>query len=46
LRARSRARRRTSRRDPRVVIGVEPADDAIVLEGEASIATDPGYLKA
>lgn len=32
-------------RDPRVVIGVEPSDDAIVLEGVATLRVDPDFLR-
>lgn len=31
--------------NPRVVIGVEPADDAIVVEGTARLICDPSSLK-
>ena len=36
---------RNIERNPRVVIGVEPADDAIVLEGTARAISDPAWLK-
>lgn len=32
-------------RDPRVVIGVEPAEDSIVLEGTATPISDTGFIR-
>ena len=34
---------RNMARDPRVVVGVEPTDDAIVLEGTASLVEDAAW---
>jgi hypothetical protein len=31
--------------DPRVVIGVEPSEDSIVLEGVAKLQPDPNFLR-
>jgi hypothetical protein len=42
--ATSSRKARNIARDPRVVIGAEPSDDAIVLEGEAFRVTDGEWL--